>query len=331
MKKTDDIEQQAPQQPQPESGLTNLDNPAWLPWTDHARLCRSIILAPGLLQSFKNTREKDEPKLNVSVKIEDTLMELRAPSAWKGYSVKLLATVSALTGRNGIMLTPSPGSEIGKVTRNLLDPSHVFDTKAIYVMTTPTALLKEMGLSKGKYQYTALTRGLRQLAETTIWLKKGKEDVCTHLLSYKKDETEGRDRLCVALHPILANAILGKPYVRIDMNEMRSIKHDAAIILYTRLCALIDCPTGKMTAQKGSLKGKGKTVTVNDGQNNSRLFKFETLMGYVWPTSANNKSTVRTRRLTLRKALEELAGLPHWTVDEYVKNSFKITRHHALV
>ena len=52
-------------------------------------------------------------------------------------------------------------------------------------------------------------------------------------------------------------------------------------------------------------------------------------MGYVWPEPAANQSTVRSHRLRLRKALKKVAGLPHWTVSEYAKDSFKITRHHG--
>lgn len=287
--------------------------------TDHARLRREIAMTPGLfLPRFDG--EKERPKLKISLLAnKDHTLTIKAYDALDAYDAKTIAAIAAMSGPNGVCLTSAPRSEIGQMARALLDPNETSRADTLYVMTTPTALLREMGISRGKNTIKSLYGSLGRLAGVTLHTttKDGLESEAIHLMAYKSNAKEGRDWMCVALNPILADAITGGQYIRLDMNELRAIKKDATTLLYMKLCAAIDWPTGKKTKTK-------------DGQSNSKSFRLGTLTGYVWPDNLpNNKgSAKRMRHLRLREALDEIAALPHWTVIEYVKNTFRITRHH---
>jgi hypothetical protein len=284
--------------------------------TNHARLCREIALAPGLFRS-RFDGEGERPKLTINLPAaKGHSLTIKAFDALDAYDAKTLATVVALSGPNGITLTSSPRSEIGQICRALLDPKETTKADAIYVMTTPTALLREMGISRGKDQLKALTDSLGRLSGVNLHASRGDlESEAIHLMAYHSTAKEGRDWMCVTLNPVAAVAITGGQYVRLDMDELRAIKKDTTIILYMRLCAMIDWPTGKRTKTK-------------DGLSNTKSFKLNTLLPYVWPDKSGNQSTARSRNLRLREALDELAGLPHWTATEYVKNTYRITRLH---
>jgi hypothetical protein len=285
--------------------------------TSHARLCRSLALAPGLFQPFFDLSKKERPKLYVEINEKNATLILEGPHALDAYDAKTLATLVALSGPNGLRLTPKPKSEIGQITRILLDPKDVCKADTLFVMTSPTTILREMGISRGVKPLIALTDSLRRLSGVILFAAKDNEDEAIHLMAYHKNEETGRDRICVALNPIIAGAITGGQHVRIDMDELRTIKKDATTILYMRLCSMIDWPTGRKTKTK-------------DGLSNAKSFKLATLTPYIWPNKSDNQSTTRTRHQKLREALDELAGLPHWSVTEYVKNTFRITRlHHS--
>jgi hypothetical protein len=281
--------------------------------TDHARLCRAIALARGLFRSrFDVNGERPKLALDLTA-TKDHILTLKAFDGLDAYDAKTLATVVALSGPNGVCLSSATRSEIGQLSRSLLDPNETSRADAIYVLTTPTALLREMGISRGKNTLTALHDSLERLSSVSLRTtsKDRLDSEGIPLMTHRSIATEGRDWLCITL----AGAITGGQYARLDMDELRSIKSDAAVLLYLRLCAVIDWPTGKQTKAK-------------DGLANSKSFKLATLTPYVWPDKSDNRSTVTVRNFRLRKALDELARLPHWIVAEYVKNSYRITRLH---
>ena len=118
------------------------------------------------------------------------------------------------------------------------------------------------------------------------------------LASYESDGAGGS--LHVALNPRIAQAIMGETqHCRISLEEVRALKTDPARLLHQRLCGWIDM--GK----------SGKTT-------------METLCGYVWMDETNTNA-LKQRRLSIRKALAEIEGL-NWTVTEYVRGKFEISR-----
>ena len=282
--------------------------------TDHARFNRGIAMPNDLFTPRYDMPGGARPKWGATIFIGDASVTVRSYDALDGYDAKTLATITAMAGTNGLTLEPEPEAEIGRLTRALLDPDGTNRAAAVYVMTTPTAFLREMGVGRGQNSLKALTASLVRLSTVTFHTVVDDEDESTHLMSYHKNEREGRDSMCVALNPILADAITGGQHVRLDMDEIRAIKGDTAMLLYLRLCALVDWPSGRRTKKR-------------DGLSNSRCFKLDTLASYIWPNIADNESTASMRNTRVRKALEKLAGLPHWTVVEYVANKFKITRH----
>jgi hypothetical protein len=287
--------------------------------TDHARLCRSLAMAPGLFRPLFDTTKKDRPELFVEIAEETGALTLEGPRALDAYDARTLTTLVALSGINGRTLSSKPKTPIEKLARTLLDPQGVCDADTILVMTSPTSILREMGTTRGKNTLNALTDSLRRLAGVTIRGAMGKQDEPLHLIGFHNNEEPGRDRICVALNPVIAGAITGGQHARLDMNEQRAIKREPAFLLYMRLCAAIDWPTGRET----------KT---GDGLGDTKSFRLDALIPYVWPDKTDNQSTVRDRRRKLRVALNELSGLPHWTVREHVKDTFSIARlHHPKV
>jgi len=73
------------------------------------------------------------------------------------------------------------------------------------------------------------------------------------------------------------------------MDEVRKIKSDPSRILHQRLSAIIS---------------QGKT----------RKILPETLMGYIWPDKAEG-STLRMRRVALRRSLTEIVATGAWEID----------------
>jgi hypothetical protein len=276
-------------------------------------------MAPGLFQPrFDGKKERPKLKIGLLANKNHTLT-IKAYDALDAYDAKNLAVIVALSGPNGVCLTSAPRSEIGQMARTLLDPNETSRADTLYIMTTPTALLREMGINRGKDTLKALHESLERLSGVTLHTATvdGLESEAIHLMAHKSYARKGRDWMCLAINPILADAITGGQYIRLDMDELRAIKKDTTTLLYMKLCAAIDWPTGKKTKTK-------------DGQSNSKCFRIGTLTDYVWANKSENNSTVRVRNFRLREALNEIACLPYWTVTEYVKNTFQITRYHQF-
>ena len=118
----------------------------------------------------------------------------------------------------------------------------------------------------------------------------------------------GSGDLRLALNPRLADIALaglgevGEKYIRIDLQEVRALRTNAARLIHQRLCAFI-----------------------NPGM--AGRVRLDTLCGYVWPERTDNPRAVRQRRATARRGLRELQrfGRP-WTVAEYGPGRFEIGR-----
>jgi hypothetical protein len=105
------------------------------------------------------------------------------------------------------------------------------------------------------------------------------------------------NQLWVALNPRVTEAIFGiRPHTRINMDEVRKLQSGPARILHQRLSAIIS-------------------------QGQSKKLLPDTLIGYIWPDPAEG-STLRMRRLALKKALTEIAATGAWDI----KEGYQITR-----
>ena len=119
------------------------------------------------------------------------------------------------------------------------------------------------------------------------------------LSSYASDNKNGK--LFVGLNPLITQVIFGeRSHTRIDMNEVRNLQSDVAVLIHQRLCAWID-------------PGKSRKVNI------------ETLMEYVWYEKSINLNTVKKRKKEIRKSIKEFEQIS-WKIEEDKKGNFCIQR-----
>lgn len=268
----------------------------------HARYDPAHCLAPGLFRSLKRGDRK-KLKLDVKYVYGKERIEFSGPEPLGGDDLRVmqgLVALAAVCGSNGsgIELRAVPTSEVGKQLRTLLDiEDDAVSMNAVVVKGSFRQLAREIGYADIDDSRT-IRECLERLWKVSVMVERDGQRMGFRILSsYASDEADGR--LFVALNPRLANAIIGPgQYLRIDMEEVRALRSDAARLIHQRL----HC--------------------VNAGE--WHLFNLDTLCGYVWPEDAN-KEAMKKRRKTCRKALDELRALS-WSVTEYAPGKFRITR-----
>lgn len=268
----------------------------------HARHDPAHCLAPGLFRSLKRG-ERKRGKLDVAYDYGDgKRIEFSGPEPLGADDLRILQGLVAMAGPGGLVLSPEPQTEAGQQLRQFLEPKwEAVKEDAMVVKGSYRALAREIG-----YADPDDTRPIRDCIErlwkVSIIAQNGRKRQGFRLLSeYASDEADGR--LYVALNPLIALSVMGGgQHVRIDMDEVRALQTDPARLMHQRLCGWID---------------HGKSGRV----------ELDTLCGYISPTKANPEA-MKKRRQTARKALPELVALG-WTVSEYAKNKFEISRPKA--
>ncbi len=266
-------------------------------------------LAQGLFRSL-GPKDRQKLKLAVVYKLGDKQIEFSGPEPLGANDLRILQgliALAAISGENkkGAIVTAQPLSEKGKKLREGLELKwDAVNENAAVAEVSFANLAKEIGYSPTTHNFTIMRECIERIFKVTVIVKADNKRLGFHLLSYyesenNKDKKDGK--FYVALNPLLTNAVLGKEhYVRIDMNEVRVIQSDPARLIHQRLCAWIDF-------------GETKRVDLN------------ILCEYVWPDKTDNKKTLWKRQNTVRKALQEIAGLG-WEIKEYSKNKFEIKR-----
>jgi len=265
----------------------------------HARHDRSHCLAPGLFRSLKKGARKKE-KLDVSYCLGKEQVRFVGFEPLGADDLRLLQGIVALAGPAGVTLSPSPSAEVPKELRQLLETKQKAEQMdALMVSGKVGRLLAETGMSDGGKNIEGLKASLVRLSNVSVIASRGDQVASFRLLSFGFDG--GTGQLHVGLNPRLAAAVVGnRPYARIDMREVRSLKSDVARLIHQRLCGFLD-------------PGKSQRVGVG------------ALSGYVWPDDAGREATMNQRRHRVRKALREIAGCG-WGVTEYASGKFSFSR-----
>ena len=265
----------------------------------HARHDPAHCLAPGLFRSLKRG-ERKRHKLDVTYTFsEGESMRFIGFEPLGADDMRLLQGIVALSGPNGILLTPEPTTKMGQQLRLLLEPQfEATKQDGLVIRESMTKLLSEIGMTDSGSNIKALKASQLRMSNVTILVTKGQKQAAFHLMSHAFNEAGGS--LWVALNPRIAEAILGhRSYARIDMAEARALKTNPARLMHQRLCGWID-------------PGKSGRAELN------------TLCSYIWPTQINDNA-MKWRRRIARKALDELEAVG-WTVNEYAKNKWEIKR-----
>jgi hypothetical protein len=265
----------------------------------HIRHDRGHCLAPGLFRSLVSG-ERKKTKLDVTYNYAaDCQLRFIGFEALGVDDMRFLQGLVGLGGPDGLMLSPEPQNDKPKQLRLLLDAKWDAAQKdALVVKESIYRILHEIGMTDGGENIKALKESLVRMSNVTVIARNGGKQASFHLLSYFLDEDDGR--MLVALNPAITEAILGQaPYTRISMDEIRALKSDPARVIHQRLCGWIDPGT-------------------------TRSIGIDTLCEYAWPTEAKPEANKR-RRSKVRTALLEFAELG-WTIDEYAKGKFRISR-----
>lgn len=277
----------------------------------HARHDPAHCLAPGLFRSLKRGDRK-RLKLDVTYTHGEDRIEFSGPEPLGTDDMRVLqglvamAAISGESGR-GILLKPETNNMVGQQLRLLLDLQ--WDAKEEDSMVAKGSfrqLAHELGYATDSGGVFRVIRdSIERLWKVSVIVQRGGRRQGFRILSeYASDEDTGK--LFVALNPRLAEAIIGsRSHTRIIMSEVRALQTDPARLVHQRLCGWID---------------PGKS---------GREIKIDTLCSYVWPDAANDEA-MKKRRQAVRKALAEIALLPGWTVNEYAKGKWEISRPKAL-
>lgn len=276
----------------------------------HARHDPAHCLTPGLFRSLKRG-ERKRLKLDVTYSYGEDSIRFWGPEPLGGDDLRVLQGLVAMAaisgeGGRGIVLSQEPKTEEGQQLRLWLDLKwDAIEKDAMVAKGSFRQLARELGYADdGGSQFKTIRECIERLwAVSVIVDRAGKRQGFRILSEYASDEQEGK--LFVALNPRLAEAVMGeRPYTRINMAEVRTLQTDPARLMHQRLCGWID--PGK--------SGKAE---------------IDTLCAYIWPDVTANANTMKTRRQTARKALAELAAVG-WTVNEYAKGKWEISRPKAL-
>lgn len=265
----------------------------------HARHAPTHCLAPGLFRSLRRG-ERKRSKLHVVYDYGDgNRIEFSGPEPLGADDLRILQGLVAMGGPRNLVLSPQPQTEAGRQLRHFLEPRwDAVQQDAMVVRGSYRALAREIG-----YANPDDTRAVRMSIErlwkvSLIVQSDGRRQGFRLLSEYASDDQDGR--LYVALNPLITHAVIGGgQYVRINMDEVRSLRTDPARLMHQRLCAWID-------------PGKVRRVGL------------ETLCSFVWPDQTNAEA-MKKRRQTIRKAMAELANID-WTMREYARGKWEIRR-----
>ena len=271
----------------------------------YAMIDRTHTLCPGLFRSLSNDDRKKRLDLRYKVS-EDQFIEFKGPYMLGALELRVLQAIVAMAGPDGKLLSnDATASILGReLMRELFTPDAKLRRSkekphSLMVSGSLRGLLSELGMAVSGANIRTMRKSIETLFMVTVFLEKDGVRAGSRLLgSYASDEATGD--LCVAINPLLAGAVLGhRQYTRIDLNEVRALKTDAAHLLHQRLCAWIDA-------------GKVRKVSM------------EYLMSYAWPDPSSVESTIKKRKSAVRKALREFEAIG-WQIVEK-KGIFSISR-----
>ena len=262
--------------------------------TTHSRQAPEYCLARGLYRPLRRTKGQARAKLDVTYTSTngDCSVRFVGPDQLGADDLAVSQALIALAGphNRGSVLAPEPKTAAGVAWRTALAcTGEARSMDALTVRTTRREIVRELGMAWSAPKGEAVFDSIRRMFHVTVTTQVGSvERGGATLLVYELDKVTGE--VIVTLNPWIAAAVSGgaKRYTRVEMDEVRRLRGDAARVLHQHLCALIDA-------------GEARHV------------RLETLTSYVYPESAGRGSTARMRRAQVRRALDELRRIG-WTV-----------------
>jgi len=263
----------------------------------HARFHPSYCTAPGLFRSLHKGQRKME-KLDVTYCWGSYKMHFVGKERLGADDMRLLQVIVALAGPIGVTLSPDPTKAIPLALRHNLAVDDGRPLDAIMLSCSASKLLAETGMTDGGGNTNILKASLTRMNSVTVIVTYDGAIASYKMLSHIFEG--GSKQLHIALNPMLADAVDNKPpFTRIELNEVRKLKSDAARLIHQRLCGFVN---------------QGQTQKVG----------LDRLCSYAWGERAN-PATERKRRQRIPDAARSLSDCG-WIVSEDGRNQFLISR-----
>ena len=257
------------------------------PMPEFARHDPAICLAPGIFRSLPRGIAHRNQRAEVIYEREGFTLRFVLPFLLGADDLRLLQVLVSMAGHGRTTLPRDPETDTGQALKQGLAAQR--DDDALVVRTRLARVLRALDREDCRDARAAVRRSLIRLASAVIFVTHGPRDASAHLLSHVVDAQTGE--LVVALDPRVTAAALGeRQYAYINLDEVRALKGDLAVILHQRLCAWID---------------PGRT----------RRVRQETVIGYAFPEPARTASAQAKRARRVREAMTGLADVG-WMVDE---------------
>lgn len=220
-----------------------------------------------------------------------------------------LLVVCALAGMDGKVIEPSKQKVLhdGVVT-HLNSKGDATDVKHLRLVTTMDVMIREVGLEHRGDSYKQVRASLKRLARVTYTdygpvgsnMQSMRATGSQNLLDVVTEENE----VHIMLNAWLTAAIIpGGQFSRIDLNESRTLKGEAARILHFYLSSI-----------------------VRAGQ--QRDMELDTIVDRLYDRAAKSQRQLLNRRGVARQALKEIGGLDNWTIS-IKREAVHITRQNT--
>lgn len=276
---------------------------AQFPQAQFARHDAMHCLMPGLFRSLDKKQMGKPNGFDLRHQFGDIAIAFRGPYLLGTFDLRLLQVIVAMAGiSNTVVSKESDAPKWIGLRRELLLKHQAADRESLIAVSSWREIAAALGTPwSGKNIIERMRQSLDRLWGVTVIVEKSGHRAGFQILSFMEDDD---DYVVAAVNPQITAAIFGQQrHVRIDLNEVRALKSDGAILIHQRLCAW-----------------------VNPGE--TRRVDLDTLVSYVYASedgADTSDAARRQRRSRTQKFAQELKGIG-WTIAETGREKFTIGR-----
>lgn len=274
------------------SRTENTSNKSGLIIFDHAKIDPSHCLANGL---FKPLQRGSNEQFSLDIRYDYKAFLLR----WQSKNQLSISDQSILISIHRIASDNERYEVVGddcmesvKVAgRQALQLAHTAITNSCYVIETSLYEIgKIIGLAKSGTNNQSIRDGLQRLSNTRTTFYRNGDESNPYWASQMISVISESDKLLVFINPMLTKAINSGPYTFIDLNEQRQLKGEVSKRLHVWLCSWIT-------------------------HGSQRKIQLDKLIPHIWGDTSEANAN-RTRRNSLRKAIDNISQLSGWVCEE---------------
>lgn len=250
---------------------------------------RDVLQDPalGMVGAFRPLRKGARGKLDVEMVWGDATIQWRGPDQLGiGDQSVLLAVLEVARQQwrdDGDAALVRQDDGLWDLLRH---EQHAFMPSLVRVATSFRRLSMLCGRGDSGAELNQVRAALRRLAETTVWVRRGKLEGSSRLLGWQVGDEH---QVVLVLNWRLTQALQGISYARISMNERLQLTSEPAMALHAVLCCKVD---------------RGRSWACG----------LERLQRYVWGDTLLDGASRRKRHGRLRDVLRDIHRLVGWSV-----------------